>query len=283
MKLLIDANHHFIRTLFNGAVIENGVPSYDLFKYLIFDHLLSFQRRFSPTQIILAFDGPNYWRKIVYPNYKHGRKRARDESPIDWDEFFKQMHAYKKELKEHLPFVVLQVDRCEADDIITVLVQDFKKGIIISSDSDYRQLLNNDIKQYDPFKRKFLEPKHNVDVLCLAGLAKDGIPNILTPLDWDWDSKARRPRMGEAKAQKILDSGLDKWLQENDLEARFTIQKRLIDYNYIPNVLKTRILSSYYTYEKVPPENIIKFLQQYNWKYYKDRLLETETKLMEIY
>ena len=283
MRLLIDSNNFFLRHFFSKIINPNSpVPEWDLFKFITVDHIISYVWKFKATEVILAIDDTNSWRKLLYPNYKYSRKLNREKSEIDWGKFFEVYHKYLAEIQESLPFKVLKVNGCEADDVIGILTS--SPSTIISSDSDFNQLISKSIKVFNPFTQKYVEKIDNfVNIACLQGQKKDDIPNILTPLDWDVTSKVRRPIFGEKKAQKILTEGLGSWLKENSLEKRFQIQKTLIDLGSIPKAIEKRIMDAYSAYSMPEAENIGKFFIRYNWRTYMEKLSEVENRLLQLY
>lgn len=284
ITLVVDGNNFFIRAIFSKAVLNeaDGEPKYKLWRFLTFDHLLRFIWKFKAKECIIAVDGYDIWRKRAYKQYKSNRGKMRDASPLDWDEFHKIYNEYILELKEHLPYKIIKLKYCEADDIIAVLAKKLDNVIILSDDSDYTQLTEDHIKVYSPRKKEFSEKNPDFVIMhSLHGLKKDNIQNILTPLDWDGISKT--PRFGEKKAEKIIKAGLDEWLKENNLEERFTTLKKLIDFNDIPEYLIKLINKTYDDYQLPDNEKISEFIMKYSWKNYIDKISETEQRLLELY
>lgn len=283
MKLLIDSNNYFLRHFFSKIINSNSSnPEFELFKFITLDHIINYIWKFKATEVILAVDHPNSWRRLIYPNYKYSRKLGKERSDVNWEEFFGIYHEFLDEIKNSLPFKVLKVKGCEADDVIGILAKG--PSVIISSDSDFNQLISKNVKIFNPFTQKYVEKIDNfVTIACLHGQRKDDIPNILTPLDWDVTSKTRRPIFGEKKAQKIINEGLESWLKENELENRFKIQKALIDLECIPKTIEKRILDSYSSYNMPEPENIGKFFMKYEWRSYMEKLSEVENRLMQLF
>lgn len=107
--------------------------------------------------IIFAIDSPlGSWRKIVDPNYKANREEARKISGIDWDYYFKEFSNLLENIKISTPFYKIEVDRLEADDIISVGCRYFKdrEVIILSADSDFDQLTAYpNVKILNPVKK----------------------------------------------------------------------------------------------------------------------------------
>lgn len=139
--------------------------------------------------MVIACDSSS-WRKEIFPEYKAARKKSRETSSLDWNNFFTMVNTVRDEIKENFPYPVITVDRAEADDIIGSLVlelQEFghnEEILIVSSDKDFLQLQQfSNVQQYSPVQRKFLtcENPHRYlfEHIC-KGDSSDGVPNVLS-------------------------------------------------------------------------------------------------------
>jgi 5'-3' exonuclease len=281
-SLLVDGNNFFIRAVFSKAITEDAtIPKWELWKYLSFDHLLRFVCKFNAKELIIAVDGVEPWRRKVYKQYKANRAKMRDDSSLDWDEFFNIYNEYLDDLKEHLPYKIIKLKYCEADDTIAVLAKRLDDVIILSNDSDYTQLTQDHIRIYSPHKKIFVEKQPDfVTIHALRGLKKDNIQNILTPLDWD--GKTKTPQFGEKKAKQVMEH-LDAWLVQNKLEMRFETLKKLIDFDFIPDYLVNLINEAYDNYQMPDYEKIGDFILKYNWKNYVNKISEVEQRMLTLY
>ena len=127
--------------------------------------------------------------------YIHLRKKARDESDLNWTFIFDTLNEIREDLKQHFKYKVIHVDRCEADDVIAVLAnstQEFGKYepvMIVSSDKDFKQLqLYPTVKQWSPMQKKYITAtKQEIRDFMVEHIVKgdsgDGIPNILSSGD----------------------------------------------------------------------------------------------------
>lgn len=125
-------------------------------------------RNFKPTRVLLVFDGQggSTRRRRLYPNYKSNRKpitrlnRAYDMTTEEEEaENLKYQLVSLIQMVECLPVSVLALDNIEADDAIAYfsdLVVSKAKGnvIIYSTDKDFFQLVNDNIKVYNPVQKK---------------------------------------------------------------------------------------------------------------------------------
>jgi hypothetical protein len=150
--------------------------------------------------MVIACDQTS-WRKEIYPEYKAARKKNREKSTLDWNNFFLTSNKIQEELKENFAYPVISVERAEADDIIGSLIHQcsqtpldqrfdsvlhlWEKVIIISSDKDFLQLQKYDnVRQYSPIRRQFLtcdNPRRYLFEHICRGDVSDGVPNVLSP------------------------------------------------------------------------------------------------------
>tara|TARA_R110000772_G_scaffold1499_2_gene5092 strand:- start:379 stop:1422 length:1044 start_codon:yes stop_codon:yes gene_type:complete len=135
-----------------------------------------------PTAVYVVFDGvgSSTNRKNLLPEYKSGRHTSRitnwevfedldDEHNSKIDQIVRLVHYLKC-----LPIRTVSIDKSEADDIIafysTHLVEKYNsKVVIVSSDKDFLQLVNEDVTVWRPMEKTYytkqlIEEKHG----CLA-------------------------------------------------------------------------------------------------------------------
>lgn len=120
-----------------------------------------------PTRCVIIFDGKggSKRRKSIYPDYKENKhsgirlNRIYDEiSDLQDEEKNMKIQIYRM-LKyiEVLPVSMLSIDNVEADDTIAYCANQYFKNnsIIMSSDKDFLQLVNDRIRVWSPTKKKF--------------------------------------------------------------------------------------------------------------------------------
>lgn len=286
MKNVFDINNLFIRCLFVKSIgVKTKNPDWKLWKFLCVDNIYKSLLRGKVDGIVLAVDYPLSWRKLYWNRYKESRKPAREKSGVDWDQFYVHMDDLLADIQEHLPFKVIKVQNAEADDVIAVICMERKdKYTIISTDEDYLQLLSDDIKLYNPMKRKYMtcqSPRAFIIEKCLTGQSKDDIFNIKTPLDHPFGQ--RKPAFGKTQLNKVLKRGYIEWLEEEGLQERFQTNKVLMDFHMIPKTIKTRILNTYDPYELPDPAKFYEFFKMNNYKEYLENFDKVEQKLMTLY
>lgn len=200
------------------------------------------------NEIILAIDSKGgYWRKQIFPYYKQNRNKIKKESDIDWDFYFQCYNKIINELKQYSPYKVVDVDSCEADDIMYVcakLFAPFVKVVLVTSDGDMKQLHNINVLQYHPFQRKFIgRDDYSLLNHILMGDSGDGIPNILTQDDIYMITDKRSNML--SKQRKELYNGMTLNEAENALEGeeldRFKRNNTLINLSNLPEHLFNEI------------------------------------------
>ena len=120
----------------------------DMVRHMVLNSLRSYRTKFYKEygELVICYDGRNYWRKEIFPYYKQNRKKSRESSNLDWDSIFKTLNKIREEIKDNFPYKTIEVMNAEADDIIASLVFNMSKNplpkdvLIISSDKDFFQL-----------------------------------------------------------------------------------------------------------------------------------------------
>jgi 5'-3' exonuclease len=156
---LFYANYHA-----NTRQSQNGEPIGGFIGFL--HQLRNIVYKFSPQQIIIVFDGPNagYRRKLIFKEYKGKRaKKIRyarvgvGESKEEQIQINNEQEQLKKliEFLKQLPIKIAIIPNFEADDVIAHIVihNTEYENLIVSSDKDFLQLLDNNIFVYQPFKK----------------------------------------------------------------------------------------------------------------------------------
>ncbi len=163
MNLLIDG-HNFLNKVYFRILKQNykndlnKIQSLEKFKKeVIFEFLFEVYSNVSffknVDKVFVCFDGRS-WRKSLGLHYKENREEKRKE----WSEkekelkniLFSQVNTFLNEFKD-LDLNFLFHGRAEADDLIFSLTFFLKNefNVIISSDSDFTQLLKNSSKSWN--------------------------------------------------------------------------------------------------------------------------------------
>jgi len=254
--ILVDLNQVLISNLMaqtRGQFDE--LPDKDMLRHMVLNSIRGYNLKFKEEYgtPVLCADGANPWRRDIFPNYKFKRKQSRDESGIDWSALFQMIGEIRDEIAQNFPYIVLHIDKVEADDIIAVLVKENhtkEKIMIVSGDKDFIQLHKYpNVKQYAPIQKKFVENEDPINYLheqVIKGDRSDGVPNILSADDVFVTGTKQRPinkkRLEEwANIENIpLGSETKKYYERN---------KKLIDLDEIPGLIYNDIKSKYINYK----------------------------------
>jgi hypothetical protein len=254
--ILIDFNQIIIslsiRELNNTLREEpDDIVEYSAVMNLFLEYVLSVKKKYSKKygNIVICCDNKHFWRKDVFPYYKHSRKKDRETSKFDWNFVFDGMSSIKRDLIDYFPYRVLEVDKTEADDIIAILTKEYyhlEKILILSSDKDFKQLqIYDGVFQYSQSAGKFLVTENPLKFLrehIIRGDRSDGIPNILS----DDDVFATGKRQISLRKKSIIDMmDISKNPSEfcnEDMIRRYDRNKQLIDFSCIPDEIVNNIL-----------------------------------------
>lgn len=158
--LLVDTLNMFMRAQFvtRGDAYEKA----GLSMMITINSIKSAWQKFGADHVVFCLEGRS-WRKDFYSLYKANRAVARlgkSAREIEDDQIFMAAaNDFMNFIKEHTNATVLQHSRVEADDFIARWIQMFGKNpqhefIIVSSDSDFVQLLAPNVKIFDGVNKK---------------------------------------------------------------------------------------------------------------------------------
>ncbi len=240
-------------------IIVQKLNDENMIRHMILNSIRMYNKRYRAEygQMVICADGMNTWRKQYFPEYKANRKKRRDAtSNMDWPEIFRILTLVREEIRENLPYKVLHMEGCEADDIIGALAmrtQEFGQGepvMIVSSDKDFIQLQKyNNVKQFSPIQKKAVVDKNPRTYLfnhIMRGDSGDGIPNIL--------SKDNTFVSDDAKQTPLRQTRIDDWLDKSDnlkdsmaeeVYRNYQRNKTLIDLAEIPESIQESIINTY--------------------------------------
>ena len=249
--IIVDLNQIMISNLMVQINGRNAAElSEDLVRHMVLNSLRAHNKRFRKEygEMIIACDSGNVWRQKVFPNYKANRKTIRKKSGHDWKAIFEILTNIKTELKEHMPYKVIEIDTAEADDIIGALVKKYhdQKILILSGDKDFIQLHTNNVKQYNPVLSKFVgkgeTPSIYIKEHILKGDRSDGIPNVLSDDDVFVEGRRQRP---------LTKKKIEAWLNEivmtmtEEERKNYDRNRKLIDLSLIPPELEAKIYNEF--------------------------------------
>lgn len=245
----MDFNQVMISSLMAQLGNHTNIPIEEgLFRHMVLNSIRSYKQKFSHEfgEIVIACDDRNYWRKQQFPYYKANRKKARDNSELDWTKIFECFNKIRSELKEYFPYRVIQVDSVEADDIIATLCETMSENVLVlSGDKDFIQLHSDRVKQYDPVKKKFIKHDNPIGYLyehILKGDSGDGIPNILSDDDVFVIEGKRQKPMTQKRIDELSNSTID---SNHPMWRNWCRNSQLINLGLVPANIKEQILNKY--------------------------------------
>lgn len=250
--ILLDLNQVVIANLMIG--VKRGDINEDLIRHMVLNSIRSYNKKFNTKygEMVICCDSQNYWRRDIFPFYKAHRKKDRAKSPYDWNMIFNSISTVKEELIKYLPYKVVEVPKCEADDCIAVLAKKYgkwsEKILIISSDKDFVQLQRYpNVEQYSPRTKQFLkieDPLMYIKEHIIKGDSGDGIPNIKSPDNVFLDPNQRQKNIPSKNLPQWLNTDKKLWAT-NDMLRNYDRNEQLIDFEHIPDGYVSQIIETY--------------------------------------
>tara|TARA_Y100000593_G_scaffold77809_1_gene144186 strand:+ start:281 stop:1348 length:1068 start_codon:yes stop_codon:yes gene_type:complete len=196
--LIVDGLNTFIRAFsVNPAINDDGLHIGGLIGFL--KSLRYTCDILKPSRCIIVFDGKDgsKRRRKIYPEYKANRKvKKRLNRNVDWgtapadeEESMKLQMGRLIEYLEQLPLSLICIDGIEADDGMAYISQQLlpeSDVILMSTDKDFLQLVDDRVKVWSPTKKKLYNKKavfdeygiHSCNVLTYRILDGDKSDNI---------------------------------------------------------------------------------------------------------
>lgn len=195
--LLIDGNNLAIRSAFANEELstQDGIPTG--VHYGVFQSLITLREKFPSHEILIVWDGKSKRRMeesnegvkegLIKSAYKENRKK--DEQPQPLLDFYEQAPFLKKGI-EQTGIPQIRLHSYEADDIAGSYAKQLDGEIVlVTSDKDYYQLLDDRISVWDgmkdelvtldSFRNSFgITPAQYIDVGALMGDTGDNIHGI---------------------------------------------------------------------------------------------------------
>ena len=184
--ILIDGSGYIFRAFYGlpSMTNENGVPVNAVFGFT--KMLLKLIDDFKPIYVAVIFDvARKTFRNDLYDLYKANRSDPPEELIPQF--------SIIRDATNAIGLPVVEMEGFEADDLIATysnIAQKMnKKVIIISSDKDLMQLVDDNTILFDPMKQYWINdekvfekfgvyPNRVIDVQSLAGDSSDNIPGV---------------------------------------------------------------------------------------------------------
>jgi len=198
--LIIDGLNTFIRAfVVVPTVNENGTHVGGITGFLM--SIGYAIRNIKPTRVIICFDGKggSQRRRKLFPDYKatrrvkHRMTRINEFNSVDDERvaMAQQLQRLSQYL-EQLPISVMSIENIEADDAMAYISQQVypkSQCVIMSTDKDFLQLIDERVQVWSPTKKKFyfkdtikeefdIDSKNFLMYRVLTGDSSDNIPGI---------------------------------------------------------------------------------------------------------
>lgn len=160
--VLLDINNLFSRCKY--AIKESNPELYvSLLANGMFVMIKEILTRFNPDKYVAFCDGNGSWRKLLYPQYKANRNKEKTLKEQEQDELALNFlrNDFVPFLKNETAMPVIDGDLLEADDLIATYTYMFPNecNIICSNDSDFIQLLTDNVCLYNSMENRLITNK----------------------------------------------------------------------------------------------------------------------------
>ena len=305
--ILVDTANMFFRA--RHAVKGNSELKLGMALHIMFHSVRKAWQDFDGKHVVFCLEGRS-WRKDFYEPYKRNRDDARALlSPKEQEEdalFFEAFADFKEFITEKTNCTVLTHKQLEGDDLIAGFIQlhPNSKHVIISSDSDFQQLIGPNVSQYNGIAdihitnegyydakgkpvidkktgaiKQPIDPEWMLFEKCMRGDTSDNVfsayPGVRT--------KSTKNKVGlteafadrHTKGYNWNNLMLQKWVDHKDVEHRvvddYQRNRMLIDLRCQPDHIR-ELINETIAANSVPKEvsqvgiRMLKFCQSYDMK-----------------
>ena len=248
--ILVDMNQISLASLMMHLHMNKGELDEEMVRHMILNSVRMYRTMFNEDfgEIVLTYDSRAYWRKEIFPQYKAGRKKGRESDGKDWNSIFGVLNQIREEVKEFLPYKVVETYGAEADDVIAIVCKHYQseKIMIVSGDKDFIQLQKyENVRQYSPITKKHIngfDPVVYIKEHVLKGDKSDGVPNVLSPDHTFTDGLRQRP-LTSKKIESILAQDIEDL--NDEVKRNYQRNDKLINLDNIPEKLEEDILDDF--------------------------------------
>lgn len=198
--VIVDGLNLYLRNyIVNPMVSTHGYPIGGLVGTL--NSIKKIIRDIQPDKLVIAWDGSggSQKRRQTVKEYKQGRKPLRKNYKIDGmsEQTEKENMVWQQqtlmEMINEMPIMQLVLEFVEADDIISMVAKSKKfagwQKVIVSSDKDFIQLLDNEIVLFRPIQNEVMSiktvteefgisPENFVIARAIAGDKSDNLSGV---------------------------------------------------------------------------------------------------------
>lgn len=280
--IIIDSQNLFQRIRHGIKANGDADIKFGMALHIVLESIKKVWYQFNANHTVFCLDGRS-WRKKIYAAYKAHRQIEADKKSIEEKEedtaFFEVMDNFIDFIKNKTNCTVLRHSEAEADDLIArwIALHPNDNHVIISSDSDFLQLIAPNVKIYNGIagllythegvydkngkyaidkKGKPIrtpDPEYILFLKCIRGDANDNIKSAYPGIREKKLLEAYNDRHNKGFAWNNL--MLSKWQdhnkQDNRVKDLYEFNKLLIDLTQQPADLKEK-------FDKIIEESIIR-------------------------
>lgn len=264
-------------TVFQNAGVDMQIG---MAMHTVLNSVRSVYEKQKGTHLVVCLEGRS-WRKDVFPDYKLNRKLkqlGRTQREIEDDElFFEAINDLCTFLETKTNATVLRCNVAEADDMISTWISAHPddKHVIISADSDFYQLISDNVNIYNGVtetlittegffdskgnkilskdgSEKKIDPKYELFLKCIRGDTSDNIFSAFPGVR----EKGSKNKVGIKEAYEDMEKKgfswnnfmMQKWVDENGNENlvkdKYEFNRMLIDLKAQPDDIKLKCYES---------------------------------------
>ncbi len=268
--LLVDSTNVFIRGhASNNFINKEGDHFGGLISFL--RAIGNIVRQIKPKKVVLVFDGDGNSanKKNLYGAYKANRgtghviNRSVFFNKQEEDEAMDTQMGRLIQYLKQLPVSLVSIDSHEADDVIGFLANYYKEKedvssvVIVSTDRDYYQLIEDKVKVFNPKNREFVTekyvyetfgvyPKNFLTLKTLIGDKSDNVPGVEGMQEKT--ALKRFPELGSSETIKLKDiyELAQQRINEHKIYSRVVNFKHQLNINLrLMDIMKPNIGESY--------------------------------------
>lgn len=207
--------------------------------------ILACMRVTKSTSLVIVQDSRGLWRRNLYPTYKVSDDIDKKEDPYG-DDVIKATEMLFAFFRDCTAAIALDYKRAEADDIIGVWCQySDTLNTIMSSDTDYIQLVDGRNKLYYPSGKKYRETedrKYELFLKCIRGDRSDKIRSVWSGIR---ETKLIAAWEDPLEMVNLMESTTPSGEKFKDL---YNLNKSVIDLSLIPQEMTDGILEQIKSY-----------------------------------
>jgi 5'-3' exonuclease len=152
MVLIFDGNYLFYKSLFvfssygsSGKLLEDEKDQAMFIRKIATDMSYAIRQFGNPDHVIFTIDSRSWRKDIEIQDGSYKGNREKDESKVNWDNFYNMMNEFSRVLLTR-GFVVSRQEKAEGDDLMALwskaLLENGMDAVVITGDRDLTQTVN---------------------------------------------------------------------------------------------------------------------------------------------